>query len=117
MHSVESAPSAVADARHNLSAHTNIIIHEGTTESILPTLTDRFEAAVIDPPRTGMHPAALAALIGLRPERVVYVSCDPATLARDAKLLTAAGYHLLDAQPIDMFPQTYHIETVAFFRL
>ncbi len=115
VHSVESASLSVADAKHNLSAFSNITIHEGTAESVLPTLQGSFDAAVIDPPRTGMHPTAREALVRLRPERIVYVSCDPATLARDAKPFAQAGYSLQEAQPVDMFPQTYHIETVALF--
>ena len=65
---------------------------------------------MLDPPRTGVAASALGALAGLAAPRLVYVSCDPATLARDARLLCAAGYTLTFAQPFDMFPQTHHVE-------
>lgn len=113
---IESYPPAVADARVNLGKFSNIKIMQGTAEQLLTRfLQGHFDAAVIDPPRAGMKPAALDELIKCKPRKVVYVSCDPATLARDAKKLVGAGYRLVDVQPVDMFPQTYHIESVASF--
>ncbi|NTU67843.1 MAG: 23S rRNA (uracil(1939)-C(5))-methyltransferase RlmD [Chlorobiaceae bacterium] len=70
---------------------------------------------VTDPPRAGMHPKALDTMIKLEAERIVYVSCNPANLARDGKEIAARGYRLTTIQPVDMFPQTSHIETVACF--
>jgi 23S rRNA (uracil1939-C5)-methyltransferase len=73
----------------------------------------RAEVVVADPPRAGFHPKALSALAALGPERLVYVSCNPATLARDVGDLARQGYRLQWVQPVDMFPQTPHIEAVA----
>jgi 23S rRNA (uracil1939-C5)-methyltransferase len=101
--------------RHNLADLPNTAIIEGAVERVLRDLIPMYDAAVVDPPRTGIRPDALDRLLRLAPRRIVYVSCDPATLARDARLLTQAGYALIDAQPVDMFPQTYHVETVAAF--
>ncbi len=112
---VELAPSAVSDARLNLAHLTNVDIYEGATEVMLPRIKGKFDAAVIDPPRAGMHAKATEALIALSPRRIAYVSCDPSTLARDARLLANAGYTLTHVQPIDMFPHTYHIECIAGF--
>ena len=113
---IESYPPAVNDAKINLSRFSNIKILQGTAEQLLTRfLQGHFDAAVIDPPRAGMKPAALDELIKCKPRKLVYVSCDPATLARDAKKLVGAGYRLMDVQPVDMFPQTYHIESVATF--
>jgi 23S rRNA (uracil1939-C5)-methyltransferase len=112
---VEGFAPAAADMRHNLADLPNTAVIEGAVERVLRDLIPIYDAAVVDPPRTGIKPEALERLIRLAPGRIVYVSCDPATLARDAKLLTQAGYTLIDAQPVDMFPQTYHVETVAAF--
>ncbi|HOT91225.1 MAG TPA: 23S rRNA (uracil(1939)-C(5))-methyltransferase RlmD [Anaerolineae bacterium] len=110
---IEAHPAAVADARHNLADADNVTLLEGTVEAQLPTVQDKLDAAVVDPPRTGLELAALDALVVHNPARIVYVSCDPATLARDAQRLVKHGYTLQWVQPVDLFPQTYHIENVA----
>jgi 23S rRNA (uracil1939-C5)-methyltransferase len=112
---VEGFPTAVDDADSNLSDLSNVTLIEGLVEDVLPELDETFDAVVLDPPRGGVEATALDALAALAPAKVVYVSCDPATLARDAKRLLAKGYALQDVQPLDMFPQTYHIEAVATF--
>ncbi len=112
---VELAPAAVADLLENTAEFDNVEVIEGPIEAVLPDLDVPLDAAVVDPPRAGMDRFALDALVARQPARVVYVSCDPATLARDAKRLTRAGYRLVEVQPVDMFPQTYHVESVALF--
>ena len=112
---VELAPTAVADLLENTAEFDNVEVIEGPVEAVLPDLDVPLDAAVVDPPRAGMDRFALDALVARQPARVVYVSCDPATLARDAKRLVRAGYRLVEVQPVDMFPQTYHVESVALF--
>ena len=112
---VELAPAAVADLLENTAGLDNVEVIEGPVEAVLPDLDIPLDAAVVDPPRAGVDRFALDALVARRPARLVYVSCDPATLARDAKRLIRAGYRLVEVQPVDMFPQTYHIESVALF--
>ena len=110
---IESSRCAIADARVNLAAFDQVELHTGAVEDVLPGLTDHIDALVVDPPRTGCAPAVVQAVIARQIDRVVYVSCDPATLARDVRELIDHGYALIDVQPIDLFPQTYHIETIA----
>ncbi len=112
---VEVAPPAVADLLENTALYDNVDVIEGPVEAVLPDLETPPDAAVVDPPRTGLDRLALDALVEHHPARLVYVSCDPATLARDAKRLIAAGYRLVEVQPVDLFPQTYHVESVALF--
>ena len=114
---VELAPVAVADLLENTARMDNVEVIEGQVEVVLPGLGVPIDAAVVDPPRAGLDRFALDALVASRPGRIVYVSCDPATLARDAKRLARAGYRLAEVQPVDMFPQTYHVESVASFLL
>lgn len=112
---IEADNAAVEDLIENTGRHDNVEAIEGPVEAVLPDLTEDIDAAVVDPPRTGIDRFALDALVSHRPARIVYVSCDPATLARDTKRLTRAGYQLLRVQPVDVFPQTYHVESVSLF--
>ncbi|MBN1287477.1 MAG: class I SAM-dependent RNA methyltransferase [Anaerolineae bacterium] len=112
---VESYPPAVTDAEVNLAEFDNVDLIEGTVEDVLPDAPGPYDLAVVDPPRAGMEPAALDALAAHAPRVIVYVSCDPATLARDAMRLSRHGYALETTQPVDMFPQTFHIESVSRF--
>lgn len=113
---VEVVPEAVRDAEYNAEQNgvTNARFIAGAVEDVLGALLaeGRPDVAVIDPPRKGMDPAALAALVQAAPRRIVYVSCDPATLARDVGFLAANGYTVGSAQPVDMFGWTGHVETV-----
>jgi 23S rRNA (uracil1939-C5)-methyltransferase len=113
---IEESAAAIKDARHNAAGLENVEFVEGKTEDILPKLTERPDAVVLDPARVGCSAAVLEALATLEVPRLVYVSCDPATLARDLAMLVARGFRLESVQPLDMFPQTYHVECVAALR-
>jgi 23S rRNA (uracil1939-C5)-methyltransferase len=110
---IEESKAAVLDARHNATGLANVEFLEGRTEQVLPKLEHRPEAVVLDPARVGCQPPVLQALAEREVPRVVYVSCDPATLARDLAELGELGFRLESVQPVDMFPQTFHIESVA----
>lgn len=114
---IECVPEAIDDAKKN--AETNGIENAeficGLAEDVLPSLVKkgmRPDAIVIDPPRKGCEEFVLSAIAESGASRVVYVSCNPATLARDVKILSAHGFTIQRVQPIDMFPHTQHIETV-----
>jgi len=119
---LEVVESSINDARSNalLNGITNAEFHKVDLkdfQALLGTL-ERYDnpgVIITDPPRAGMQPKALATMIRLRPRRIVYVSCNPASLARDGKEICAHGYTLLSVQPVDMFPHTSHIESVACF--
>jgi 23S rRNA (uracil1939-C5)-methyltransferase len=114
---IDTNESAIADARFNAEEMSNVAFFEGNPEELLPSMEQSIDLAILDPPRTGVDREALAALMAQRVPRVVYVSCDPATLARDVARMSEAGYELVEVQPVDMFPQTYHVEAVALLRL
>ena len=114
---IEESSAAVADAQENAAGLTNVEFLTGKTEEMLSRLTVRPDAVILDPPRAGCQPQALHSLLELAPEKVAYVSCDPESLARDLKILVEGGYHLDQVQPLDMFPQTHHVECVAALTL
>ena len=106
--------AAATDADTNLTDFDNIDIIEGTVEDVLPALDDDpYDAALLDPPGEGMSVEVIDALAERQIQRLIYVSSDPATLARDCKRLAGHGYHLLSVQPIDLAPQTYYIDSIA----
>ncbi len=112
---IEESASAIRDARWNLREVNNVEILQGKVEELLPSLGETIDGLVIDPPRAGCQPAVLDALARHGVRRIVYVSCDPSTLARDLHILchVHSAYHLRSVQPLDMFPHTAHIECVA----
>lgn len=113
---VESASSAVRDLRRNLEDEglwADVVGGDAGRE--LPSV-GHVDLALVDPPRSGLQSEALDALAAAGARTIAYVSCDPATLARDAAALTQRGFELASATPVDLFPQTFHVETVALFR-
>ncbi|MBL8129635.1 MAG: class I SAM-dependent RNA methyltransferase [Chloroflexia bacterium] len=115
---VEAQPRAAAFAAQNADSARldNVRIETISVERWLEhayRTHGRAPFVLLDPPRTGLPAPAMHGLLRLRPQRISYVSCDPATLARDIKTLLGSGYELLDLMAIDMFPQTHHVETVA----
>jgi len=110
---IESAKSSVRDLRRNLASNgLDAQVVGGGVEYQLESLGP-CECMVVDPPRSGLSPKALSAIIAAKPTQITYVSCDPATLARDLRGFLRQGYGLLRVTPVDLFPQTYHIESVA----
>jgi 23S rRNA (uracil1939-C5)-methyltransferase len=108
---IEDSPAACADFVENLDEF-DVELYEDAVENVLPALDFRPDVVVLDPPRAGVHPQALEALLHLAAPRLLYISCDPSTLGRDARRLAAGGYRLVEAIPFDMFPQTYHVEAL-----
>ena len=109
---IEESPWAIYDAEANRFAHEDVSFQAGATEELLPGCIKANCTVILDPPRAGCEPKVLKTLAVSGARQVIYVSCDPATLARDLAVLARNGFRLGDVQPIDMFPQTYHIECV-----
>lgn len=113
---IESDAVAAADLRHNLreaGVTDPDVVRSRFEEVVAP---GRWDLAVCDPPRSGLGEAGVSVLTAGRPRSIAYVSCDPASLARDTRLLGGKGYRLAKATPVDLFPQTFHVETVAIFQ-
>jgi len=120
---LEVVESSIGDARENavMNGVGNAVFHPVDLKdfhTIVPTLEEYGKPRVIvtDPPRAGMHPKALETMLRIEPETIVYVSCNPANLARDGKVIVEHGYVLEEVVPVDMFPHTSHVETLACFR-
>jgi 23S rRNA (uracil1939-C5)-methyltransferase len=109
---IEESGAAIKDATINLVGLNNVEFVESKTEDAILNLPFIPDAVILDPPRYGCHIEVLKSILNKRPKRVVYVSCDPSTLSRDVSVLIKGGYTAIDVQPIDMFPQTHHIECV-----
>ncbi len=114
---IESSPSACEDFAANLDEFDHVELYEGAAEDVIPHLELELPIVLVDPPRAGMEVRALDGLQQLAPQTVAYISCDPSTLARDAARLIAGGYRLVEVTPFDLFPQTYHIESISIFTL
>jgi len=112
---IESSTSACEDFEVNLDEFDNVVLYEGAAEDVIPHLEMEQPIVLVDPPRAGVDKHALDGIRQLAPQVIAYVSCDPSTLARDAARLIGGGYHLVEVTPFDLFPQTYHIESIAIF--
>lgn len=115
---IESAPSSCEDFAINLDEFDNVELYEGAAEEILPALAPQLTEPIhmiVDPPRAGIDKFAIDAILQINPQVIAYVSCDPSTLARDAARLIKGGYTLQNVTPFDLFPQTYHIESISIF--
>jgi 23S rRNA (uracil1939-C5)-methyltransferase len=113
---VESNPAAARDLETNMRGQGSIEVRSAEVEQFLKRNKERPELVVVDPPRAGMTPESVERLGRLRPERITYVSCEPPTLARDLALFVKAGYECAEVHLFDLFPQTFHMETVVRLR-
>lgn len=117
---IESFSTSVTQAKHNAEVNDidNVQFEKGLTEEILPTLEDIYpDIVILDPPRKGCQPQVIENLLRMQPQNIVYISCHPATLARDLRLLCEGGiYQLSLIQPADFFPQTPHVETAVILK-
>ena len=118
VYGVEIVPEAIDDARKNakLNDIENVEFFVGNAEEVVPKMYKEYgitgDVVVVDPPRKGCDEKLLETMVSMSPEKIVYVSCDSATLARDLKYLREYGYYVKKVQPVDMFPHTGHVETV-----
>ncbi|MFF2912030.1 23S rRNA (uracil(1939)-C(5))-methyltransferase RlmD [Paenibacillus sp. NPDC057934] len=115
VYGVEIVPEAIEDARANarLNDMNNVVFEVGASEDVIPNWKEQGitpDVIVVDPPRKGCDVRLLETIIAMKPEKVVYVSCNPSTLARDLRVLEDGGYHTVEVQPVDMFPHTVHVE-------
>ncbi len=118
VYGVEIVPEAIEDARSNalLNEMKNVMFEVGASEDVIPRWKEQgieADVIVVDPPRKGCDPRLLDTILEMKPERVVYVSCNPSTLARDLRVLEDGGYRTVEVTPVDMFPHTVHVESVA----
>lgn len=117
---IESIPEAIDDAKENarLNGISNASFYAGDAKDLLPEILTKHakpDILITDPPRAGMHPSVIDSILKAEPEKIVYVSCNPATQARDLALLSDK-YSLIEIQPVDMFPHTHHLENVVLMK-
>ena len=118
VYGVEIVEEAIEDAKYNakINGIENVEFAVGKAEEVIPRWYEEgieADVLVVDPPRKGCDPALLETIIKMKPKKVVYVSCNPATLARDLRILEDGNYKTIEVQPVDMFPQTVHVECVS----
>ena len=113
---VEASPRSVLDFEVNLDEFDNVEIYEAPAEFVMGSLDLQPAVILADPPRAGLGKDVISGIVRLEPQTLAYISCDPATLARDARFLNEGGYVLEKITPFDMFPQTYHIESISFWK-
>ncbi|WP_337020124.1 23S rRNA (uracil(1939)-C(5))-methyltransferase RlmD, partial [Oceanobacillus massiliensis] len=119
VYGIEVVPEAINDAKNNakLNGITNAEFSVGEAEKVMPDWKEKGinpDVIVVDPPRKGCDVDFLQAMLDMQPKRIVYVSCNPSTLARDLRILEDGGYETKEVQPVDMFPQTPHVEAVTW---
>lgn len=114
---IELSPESAIDARTNahLNGCSNVTIHTGDVGEVLARLEPSLQpkAVIVDPPRAGLSPLAIAQILSLKPYKILYISCNPQSQARDLQILCGQGYSLSALQPVDQFPQTIHVENIA----
>ena len=99
----------------NLDEFDNVELYEGLAEDVIPYLEMKPDMVLVDPPRAGLEKQVVDGILKMNPQWIAYVSCDPSTLGRDAARLIRGGYRLQDVMPFDLFPQTFHIESISVF--
>jgi 23S rRNA (uracil1939-C5)-methyltransferase len=112
---IEISPEACEDFTTNLDEFENVDLYEASAEEVLGSIVFNPDAIIMDPPRAGLDGKTIEGILAQGAAQLAYVSCDPATLARDAKQLAAGGYSLMEMTLFDMFPQTYHIESISYW--
>lgn len=113
---IEASEPACEDFALNLDEFENVALYEASAEETLNSMNFHPDVVLVDPPRAGLGRAALEGVLAQQAAWIAYISCDPSTLARDARRLVEAGYHLEQVTPFDLFPQTYHIESISLWR-
>jgi 23S rRNA (uracil1939-C5)-methyltransferase len=112
---IEASSQACEDFVDNLHEFENVLLYEAPVEGVLTSVSFQADVIVVDPPRSGLERKAMDGLLAQGAPQLAYVSCDPATLARDAKRLLSGGYRLRKITPVDLFPQTFHIESISIW--
>ena len=110
---IEVSESSCSDFAVNMDEFDNVELYIDQVENVLPALELKPDIVVLDPPRAGLDARVVSVLGKAKPNQIIYVSCDPATLARDIKRFIQSGYELKSVTPFDQFPQTFHIECIA----